>query len=156
MFCEAYLWQWGILALHATLSCKGSSDRNPDTETAPRKGSGDSLGIIRINVEMWNKEMSHHNTDQLFISILCFTRWISRVIMNRRGCRSLLPVMTDIYALVLYAPVGRAMMGEGHGAKETHLYRAVGAGELLLFIVALFNRWIKTVCREKLQVQRPW
>lgn len=29
--------------------------------------------------------MSHHNTDQLFISILCLARWISRVIMARRG-----------------------------------------------------------------------
>lgn len=88
--CEAYLWQWGILAPPATSSRSGSSDRNPDTETSPRRGSVDSLGIIRINAGTWNKEMSHHNTDQLFISILCFTRWISWVIMDRRGCRSAL------------------------------------------------------------------
>lgn len=38
--CEAYLWQWGILALPATLSWKGSSDRNPDTETSPGREVG--------------------------------------------------------------------------------------------------------------------
>lgn len=63
------------------------------------KGSGDSLGIIRINAEMWNKEMSHHNTDQLFISVLFFTRWISWVIMDRQDCQTLRLMMTDIYAL---------------------------------------------------------
>lgn len=60
------------------------------TETLTQKplregGSVDSSGIIRINAGTWNKEMSHHNTDQLFISILCLARWISRVIMARRG-----------------------------------------------------------------------
>ena len=112
--CEAYLWQWGILALPATLSWKGGADRNPDTETLSSTGSGDSSGIIRINAEKWNKEMSHHNTDQLFISILCFTRWISWVIMDRQGWQSLLLVMTDTWtsALVLYAAVDWTMRGK--------------------------------------------
>lgn len=61
------------------------------------KGSVDSSGIIRINAKTRNKEMSHHNADRLFISILCFTRWISWVIMGRPGCRSPLFVMTDVY-----------------------------------------------------------
>lgn len=61
------------------------------------KASVDSSGIIRINAKTWNKEMSHHNADRLFISILCFTRWISWVIMGRPGCRSPVFVMTDVY-----------------------------------------------------------
>lgn len=97
------------------------------------KGSVDSLGIIRINAETWNKEMSHHNTDQLFISILCFTRWISWVIMDRRGCRSLLFVMTDMCALFLCAPVGRTMSGgrreqkiNARKPKQTHMSNREG------------------------------
>lgn len=48
-------------------------------------GASDSSGIIRINAGTWNKEMSRHNTARLFISILCFARRISRLIMARRG-----------------------------------------------------------------------
>lgn len=42
--------------------------------------------------------------------------------MGRQGCRSLLLVMTDMYALFLYAPAGRTMRGDGYREeKKTHM-----------------------------------
>lgn len=84
---EADLWQWGISAPAATSSRRRHWQKPWHRNLFEKGGSVDSFGIIRINATTWNKEMRHHNTDQLFISILCFARRISWVIMERRGGR---------------------------------------------------------------------
>lgn len=84
---EADLWQWGISAPAATSSRRRHWQKPWHRNLFEKGGSVDSLGIIRINAGTWNKEMRHHNTDQLFISILCLARRISWVIMERQGSR---------------------------------------------------------------------